>query len=90
MIWKVCVTPRRKVIYLTHRSDPPFDRSRLVLLQQPDFDGQVVTDLLVPLPLALEGFLGLLQFGQGGCIPGPQVQLLQVHSVRIVLDPGGG
>lgn len=60
----------------------------LILLQQLDFDGQVVSGLLVPLPLALELFLGALQFGQGGGVPRPQVQLLQVDAVRIVLDSG--
>lgn len=60
----------------------------LILLQQLDFDGQVVSGPLVPLPLALELFLGALQFGQGGGVPRPQVQLLQVDAVRIILNPG--
>lgn len=59
----------------------------LVLLQQFDLDAQVVSDLLVSLPLVLELFLGSLQFGQRAGVPWPQVQLLQVHAERIVLDP---
>ena len=70
------------------RQFPIPDPSHLVLLQQLDFDGQVVSGLLVPLPLALEVFLGQLKFGQSDGVPGSKVQLLQVHSVRIVLDPG--
>lgn len=30
----------------------------------------------------------MLQLGQGGGVPRPQVQLLQVHAVRVILDPG--
>lgn len=58
-----------------------------VLLQKLDFDRQVVSDLQIILPLALEDLLGLLQFGQSGIISGPQVQLFQINSERIVLDP---
>lgn len=60
-----------------------------VLLQHLDFDGQVVSDLLVPLPLTLEVLLGPLQFGHRDGVPRTQVQLLHVDPVCVVLDPGG-
>ncbi|KAF3837519.1 hypothetical protein F7725_004983 [Dissostichus mawsoni] len=48
--------------------------------RQLHFDGQVLSDPLVLLPLVLEVSLRLLQFGKSFRVSGSEVQLLQIHT----------
>lgn len=62
--------------------------ANLVLFQELQLDGDVVAHPLVLLAVDLELQLGDLDLGRGGGVTGPQVQLLQIGTVRVVLDPG--
>lgn len=63
------------------------DPQHLVLLQELQLDGDVVSHLLVLLPVDLEQLLGLLDLGQGVGIAWSKIQLLQISAVSIVLNP---
>lgn len=60
----------------------------LVLFQELQLDGDVVSHLLVLLSVDLEQLLGLLNLGQGVGIAWPKIQLLQISAVSVVLNPG--
>lgn len=60
----------------------------LVLLQELQLDGDVVSHPLVLLPVELEHLLELLNLGQGVGIARSKVQLLQISAVSIILNPG--
>lgn len=62
--------------------------AHLVLLQEPQLDRDVVSHPLVLVAVDLELLLGLLHLGSGGGIARPQIQLLQVGTVRVILNPG--
>lgn len=59
----------------------------LVLLQELQLDGDVVSHPLVLLPVDLEQLLGLLNLGQGVGIARSKIQLLQIGAVSIILNP---
>lgn len=59
----------------------------LVLLQELQLDGDVVSHPLVLLPVDLEHLLGLLNLGQGVGIAWSEIQLLQISAVSIVFNP---
>lgn len=67
------------------------ERSRilvhLVLFQEPQLDGDVISHPLVLLAVRLEQLLGLLDLGQGVGVAWSKVQLLQISAVSIVLNP---
>ena len=63
-------------------------QSYLIFLQELKLDGHIIAHLLILVTMDLELQLGLLYLGQGGGITGAQVQLLQVRTVRIILNPG--
>lgn len=62
--------------------------AHLVLFQKLQLDGDVVSHLLILLTVDLELLLGLLDLGHSGGITRPQIQLFQVSTVRIILNPG--
>lgn len=62
--------------------------SHLVLFQELQLDGDVVSHPLVLLAVDLELLLGLLDLGHGGGVTWPQIQFLQICTVRVILNPG--
>lgn len=61
----------------------------LVLFQEPQLDGDVVSHPLVLLSVHLEQLLGLLDLGQRVGIPRSKIQLLQISTVSVILNPVG-
>lgn len=59
----------------------------LVLFQELQLDGEVVSHPLVLLSVDLEQLLGLLNLGQGVGITWSKIQLLQISAVSIILNP---
>lgn len=59
----------------------------LVLFQELQLDGDVISHPLVLLPVRLEQLLGLLDLGQGVGVTWSKIQLLQISAVSIVLNP---
>lgn len=59
----------------------------LVLFQELQLDGDVISHPLVLLPVLLEQLLGLLDLGQGVGVAWSKIQLLQISAVSIVLNP---
>lgn len=61
--------------------------TRLILFQELQLDGDVVSHPLVLLAVDLELLLGVLNLGHGVGITWPQIQLLQICTVRVILNP---
>lgn len=59
----------------------------LVLLQELQLDGDVVSHPLVLLSVDLEQLLGLLDLRQGVSITRSKIQLLQISAVSVILNP---
>ena len=59
----------------------------LVLFQELQLDGDVVSHPLVLLAVDLELLLGQLDLGHGGGVTWAQIQLLQICTVRVILHP---
>lgn len=59
----------------------------LVLFQELQLDGDVVSHPLELLSVDLEELLGLLNLGQGVGITWSKIQLLQISAVSIILNP---
>lgn len=59
----------------------------LVLFQELQLDGDVISHPLVLLPVCLEQLLGLLDLGQGVGVTRSKIQLLQISAVSVVLNP---
>lgn len=59
----------------------------LVLFQELQLDGDVLSHSLILLSVDLEQLLGLLNLGQGVGITWSKIQLLQIGAVSIILNP---
>lgn len=70
-------------IQITERKKPV----DLVLFQELQLDGDIVSHPLVLLSVHLEQLLGLFNLGQSVGITWSKIQLLQISTVRIVLNP---
>lgn len=77
---------RKPICWLwnVEQKKPP---AHLVLFQELQLDRDVVSHPFVLLAVDLELLLGLLDLGHGGGITWPQIQLLQICTVCIILNP---
>lgn len=71
-------------LWKVEQKKPP---AHLVFFQELQLDRDIVSHPFVLLAVDLELLLGLLDLGHGGGITWPQIQLLQICTVCIILNP---